>query len=91
MHDERHELFEELEAFDPLWYKVYHNLEEAVYACGVETPYIIGIYHDYLSRTQRPVDGVPDIKRYIEECQKAEEESPFFQRAMQRMGIFSDV
>jgi len=79
---DRHELFEELEAFHPLWFKVYHNLEEAVEAASIETPYIIDLWEDYLLTTERIVDGVPDIKKYIEECQEAEQNAPEFQRAV---------
>lgn len=81
---DRHELFEELEAFDPKWQETYHNLEEAVLSAASETPYVIDLWAHYVSTTERSVDGVPDVKAYIEACQKAEAESPEFQRATAR-------
>jgi hypothetical protein len=79
---DRHELFDELEAFDPDWQTNYRNLEQAVLACSNDTPYVIDLWSHFVSTEERSVDGVPDILSYIEECQKAEEESPFFQKAM---------
>lgn len=84
---ERHELFEELDAFDPYWQKNYRTLAQAVVAASAITPYIRDLYTDYANSSVRSVDGVPDILGYIEDCKKAEEESPFFQRAMKRMGV----
>jgi hypothetical protein len=78
---ERHELFDELEAFDNLWHKTYHNLEEAVLDASKQTPYIIDMWAHYVTTEHRDVDGVPDVKRAIEAAQKAEEDSPEFQRA----------
>ena len=83
------QIFEELEAFDPSWKDRYHRLIDAVVAASAQTPYIMEMYteflqtpegNQYLSQTD-----VPDVKKYIEDCQKAEEESPFFQRAMRRL------
>lgn len=83
---EEHELFEELDAFDPLWQETYHCLADAVEAASEGTPYIISIYEEYLSEHVRSVDGVPDVLRAIQEAQKAEEESPAFQASLRSLG-----
>lgn len=71
---ERHELFDELDAFQPAWQKVFHSLEDAVHNAADQTPYILELYLDYISEP-RSVDGVPDVKKYFEECQKLDAES----------------
>lgn len=83
--DVRHELFEELDAFDPNWKNKYPDLRTAVRAAEAETPYIGTMFVQYVMEHDRSsIENVPDVKGYIEECQKAEEQSPYFQRAMQR-------
>lgn len=90
---ERHELFDELEAFDPNWQRTYRTMEQAVEAARKVTPYIQKMMVDFIHNTPEgrryitAIKSVPDIKGAIEAAQKAEEESPFFQRAMKRMGI----
>ena len=84
--DVRHPLFEELDAFDPNWQNKYPNLRTAVKAAAEETPYIETMLLQYtLENPRHDIDDVPDMKGYIEECQKAEEESPYFQRARRTM------
>jgi hypothetical protein len=77
---DRHELFDELEAFDPIWFKVFHNIKEAVDAASVETPYISNIYRNFLltpsgQKYSTEISNVPDVKRAVEAMQRAEEES----------------
>ena len=75
MSEERHELFEELEAFHPTWHKVYHNLQEAVQEASFTTPYVLELYKDFLATQVRSVDGVPDIIKYKQECDQLDAES----------------
>ena len=90
--DVRHPLFDELDAFDPNWQNKYPDLRTAVEAAAEQTHYVKMDYMDWLSTPEgiaytEQVASVPDMKGYIEECQKAEEESPYFKRAMNTWGF----
>ena len=89
---ERHELFDELEAFDPNWQANYPNLFQAVDAAVAAAGYVRQIYLDFISSEAglnylANYKDVPDYKGAIEAAQKAEEDSPEFQRAMSKMGV----
>lgn len=78
--EEQHPLFEELEAFDPLWHMNYHSLREAVADADVGYCRILPLYADYLETEEgqkylRDVASVRDYKREAEALRKAEEES----------------
>ena len=86
---ERHELFDELDAFDPYWQRNYPNLFQAVDAAVAAAGYVRQIYLDFISSEAglnylANYEDVPDVKGAVEAAQKAEQESPYFQRAMQR-------
>jgi hypothetical protein len=79
---ERHELFEELEAFDPKFQENYRTLHLAVAAASLDTPYVKELYTDYARTFDRSgIDDVFDTQGAIESAQRAEAESPAFQEA----------
>lgn len=76
----RHELFDELDAFCPGWTTAYKSLHQAVLACSIPTPYVSGIYQDWLSTPAgvayvADVESVFDYQGAIAAMQQAEEES----------------
>lgn len=92
---DRHEIFEELEAFDPCWVSRFDTIKDAAIAASEVTPYVMNIYLDYLQtpegkRYQDYILSAPDIRGAIRAAQKAEQDSPEFQTAMARMNSRSD-
>ena len=93
---ERHELFDELDAFDPHWQRNYPNLFQAVDAAVAAAGYVRDIYLDFISSEAglnylANYEDVPDVKGAIEAAQKAEEESPFFQKAVRSLNARADL
>ncbi len=75
-----HEIFEELEAFDPLWHMNYHSMSEAIEAAAHGAPYVIELYEDYLSTPEglKYLENIASTRDYLAEfraAQRAEEES----------------
>lgn len=78
--DERHELFDELDAFNPLWFKVYHTIPEAVADCATQTAYVEDMYIDWKQTPEgvayiENIGNVFDYQGAIEAEQQAEAES----------------
>jgi hypothetical protein len=68
-----HELFEELDAFDPNWQKNYKTILEAVSACGYPANHL---FNHWLNTPEgwryiQTMAGTPDYLSAIEEHQKA--------------------
>jgi hypothetical protein len=89
---ERHELFDELEAFDPKFQENYRTLWLAVHAASKDTPYVRDLYDDYARQFSRAaIENVPDILSAIESARKAEEDSPEFQSAFRKLNSQADA
>jgi hypothetical protein len=72
----KHDLFWELEAFDPRWQTRYSTIKQAAEAAGVMLE-----YHSWLSTAEgktyrRAMRGVPDTLALIAEAQAAADRAP---------------
>lgn len=72
----KHELFEELDAFDPKWRDRYPTIGEAAGAAGVP-----GLYHEWRSTPEgrayaARMAGVPNYAQAIKAAQEAAERLP---------------
>ena len=72
---EKHELFEQLDAFDPQWQEHYHTLYLAAKAAGEED-----LFRDFLTtpegaRYRLAYEGVPDTLKAVEKMQEQEANS----------------
>ncbi len=73
----KHELFEELEAFDPKWQSHYANIAQAACAAGVMNIYRYWIKTREGEAYLRLSAGVPDYKGAIEKEQESASRLPF--------------